>query len=166
MYYDSNLFSTRVVQGDDGVYRWIYRMNPRRNKHPVSVIGKVFLFMSAIIVVGLLIVGSPNPNAMSVWEMPLMVLGVFLGVYLLVTLLLYLQGDDPLPFAMDEESITTYRAKGAGPHTFRHMRRVRFLPQYDAIRMGFGLTIYVPKEDYDMVKAFLLAHLPPHVDVR
>ena len=32
MYYDSKQFTARVVQGDDGVYRWVYRMNPRRNK--------------------------------------------------------------------------------------------------------------------------------------
>ena len=166
MYYDSKQFTARVVQGDDGVYRWVYRMNPRRNKHPLSVVGKVFLAIGIVSAVVLRIVGAPNPLTMSDWDMPLMVLGLFLGIFLLVTVLLYLQGDDPLPFAMDEESITTYRAKVAGPHTFRSMRRVRLMPQYDAIRLGFGLTIYVPPEDYDLVKTFLLEHLPPEADVR
>ena len=166
MYYDSKQFTARVVQGDDGVYRWVYRMNPRRNKHPLSVVGKVFLAIGGVGAIGMFIAGPPNPLNMSVWDMPLMVLGLFLGVFLLVTVLLYLQGDDPLPFAMDEESITTYRAKVAGPHTFRSMRRVRLMPQYDAIRLGFGLTIYVPPEDYDLVKTFLLEHLPPEADVR
>ena len=166
MYYDSKQFTARVVQGDDGIYRWVYRMNPRRNKHPLSVVGKVFLAMGIVSAVGLRIVGAPNPLTMSDWDMPLMVLGLFLGIFLLVTVLLYLQGDDPLPFAMDEESITTFRAKGAGPHAFRRMRRVRLMPRYDAIRLGFGLTIYVPPEDYDTVKAFILTHLPPQTDIR
>ena len=166
MYYDSKQFTARVVQGDDGVYRWVYKMNPRRNKHPLSLIGKVFFSMAALSAAILLIVGSPDPLTMSDWAMPLMILGLFLGIFLLVTLILYLQGDDPIPFAMDEKSVTTFRAKGAGPHLFCRMRRVRLLPQYDAIRLGFGTTIYVPQEDYDLVKSFLLEHLPPDADVR
>ena len=166
MYYDSKHFTARVVQGDDGVYRWVYLMNPRRNKHVLIIIGRVFLAIGGLSAVGMFIVGPPNPLTMSVWDMPLMVFSVFLGIFLLVTLLLYLQGDDRLAYAMDEESITTFRAKAAGPHTFRRMRRVRFIPQYDAIRLGFGLTVYVPAEDYDRVKAFILEHLPPDADVR
>lgn len=166
MYYDIREHPDRVVRGEDGVYRWAYRMNPRRNKHPLSIVGKVFFSMAAISAAGLLVVGSPNPGKMSDWAMPLMVIGLFLGVFLLVTGLLYLQGDDLLPYAMDEESITTFRAKGAGPHSFRRMRRVRLLPRYDAIRLGFGMTIYVPAEDYDMVKDFILEHLPEGADVR
>ena len=165
MYYDSKSFTARVLQGDDGVYRWVYKMNPRRNKHPLSIVGKVFLIMGGLGAIGMFIAGPPT-HTMSVWDMPLMILALFLGIFLLVTLLLYLQGDDPLAYAMDEESITTFRAKVAGPHTFRHMRRVRFMPQYDAIRLGFGLTIYVPAEDYDMVKAFILERLPSKADIR
>ncbi len=166
MYYDSNLFQDRVTKGEDGVYRWTYRMNPRRNKYPLLIVGRVFVAMAAIRAIGLFIVGSPNPGHMADWEMPLMVTGIFLGVFLLVTGLLYLQGDDPLPFAMDEEAVTTFRAKGAGPHSFRRMRRVRFMPQHDAIRLGFGATIYVPAQDYDLVKAFILDHLPAETHIR
>ena len=57
MYYDSKQYTARVVQGDDGVYRWVYRMNPRRNKHPLSVVGKVFLAMGIVSAVVLRIVG-------------------------------------------------------------------------------------------------------------
>ncbi len=97
---------------------------------------------------------------MSDWAMPLMVLALFLGLFLLITGLLYLAGDDPLPYAMDEEQVTTFRSKVAGPHFFDRVRRVRFLPQYDAIRLGFGTTLYVPREDYAAVKAFIIEHLP------
>ncbi len=166
MYYDRKAFSDRVILGEDGVYRWSYPMNPRRNKHPISIVGKVFFSMGTISAAVLLVVGSPNPNAMSDWAMPLMVLGLFLGIFLLVTFLLYLQGDDPIPYAMDEEKITTFRGKNAGPHTFGRMRRVHLLPQYDAIHLGFGLTIYVPDEDYDAVKTFILEHLPESAHIR
>ena len=40
------------------------------------------------------------------------------------------------------------------------------MPQYDAIHLSFGATLYVPSEDYEAVKAFILAHLPPTADVR
>ena len=29
MFYDVHEFPDRVTQGEDGVYRWKYRMNPR-----------------------------------------------------------------------------------------------------------------------------------------
>ncbi len=158
-------FPTRVTQGEDGCYRWQYLMNPRRNKHSLSIIGRVFLAMGVLSAVGLLIVGPPT-HTMSVWAMPLMVLGLFLGLFLLITGGLYLQGDDPLPYAMDEEKVTTFTGKNKGPHFFSRMRRVRFLREHDAIRLGFGLTIYVPSEDYETVEAFLRAHLPKDADVR
>lgn len=166
MYCDIKQFPDRVARGDDGVYRWVYRMNPRRNKHPLSVVGKVFFSIGCLSAAVLLVIGSPNPGKMSDWAMPLMVLGLFLGVFLLTTGLVYLQGDDPLTYAMDEESITTFRAKAAGPHTFRHMRRVRLMPQYDAIRLGFGLTIYIPREDYAMVTNYILERLPENARIR
>ena len=166
MFYDVHEFPDRVTQGEDGVYRWKYRMNPRRNKHPLSVVGKVFFSMGCLSAAVLLVIGSPNPGKMSDWAMPLMVLGLFLGVFLLVTGLLYLQGDDVLTYAMDQEGVTTFRAKAAGPHTFRHMRRVRLLPQYDAILLGFGVTLYVPQEDYETVKDYILQRLPEGARVR
>ncbi len=166
MYCDLKQFPDRVTRSEDGVYRWCYRMNPRRNKHPLSVVGKVFFSMGCLSAAVLLVIGSPNPGKMSDWAMPLMVLGLFLGVFLLTTGLLYLQGDDVLNYAMDEEGVTTFRAKAAGPHTFRHMRRVRLLPQYDAMRLAFGVTLYVPQEDYETVKDFILQRLPEKASVR
>ena len=166
MYYDIHEFPDRVTKCEDGVYRWKYRMNPRRNKHSLIIMGEVFLIMAILSTVALLIVGSPNPGKMSDWDFPLMVDALFLGMFLLIAGILFLVGDDPLPFSMDEEKVITYRAKTAGPHTFARMRRVRFLPQHDAIRLGFGATIYVPSQDYAAVKAFILAHLPPAADVR
>lgn len=163
--YDIHQFPDRVTRGEDGVYRWKYRMNPRRNKHVLRVVATVLSVMAALSVAGLLIVGSPSPATMSDWGMPLMALGLFLGMFLLITGILYLQGDDLLPFAMDEEAVTTFRAKAAGPHLFRWVRRVKLLPQYDAIRLGFALTVYVPAEDYEAVKAFILDRLPPEARV-
>ena len=166
MYYDIKEFSERVTRGEDGVYRWKYRMNPRRNKHSLIIMGEVFLIMAVLSTVALLIVGSPNPGKMSDWDMPLMVDALFLGMFLLIAGILFLVGDDPLPFSMDEEKIITYRSKTAGPHTFERMRKVKLLPQYDAIRLGLGVVVYVPNEDYEEVKAFILAHLPPDAHIR
>lgn len=166
MYYDIQQFPDRVTRGEDGVYRWKYNMNPRRNKHALIIMGEVFLIMAVLSTVGLLIVGSPTPGRMGDWDLPLWVLGALLGTYLLIAGILYLVGDDPLPFSMDEEKIVTYRSKTAGPHTFARMRHVKLLPQYDAIRLGLGVVLYIPPEDYEDVKAFLLAHLPADVHVR
>lgn len=165
LFYDSKQFPDRVTRGEDGVYRWKYRMNPRRNKHALILMGEVFLIMAALSTVGLLIVG-PSRRDMSVWSLPLMVDALFLGMFLLIAGILFLVGDDPLPFSMDEEKIITYRSKTAGPHTFARMRKVKLLPEYDAIRLGLGVVLYIPPEDYEAVKAFLLAHLPPDADVR
>ncbi len=165
MHYDKSKFSERVTQGEDGVYRWVYKMNPRRNKHALIIMGEVFLIMAALSTVGLLIVGPPSRD-MSPWDMPLMVDALFLGMFLLIAGILFLVGDDPLPFSMDEEKVITYRAKTAGPHTFARMRRVKLLPQYDAIRLGLGVVLYVPNQDYETVKAFILDRLPPTAQVR
>ena len=165
MFYDIHEFPDRVTQGEDGVYRWKYRMNPRRNRHALIIMGEVFLIMAILSTVGLLIVGPPSRD-MSIWSMPLMVDTLFLGMFLLIAGILFLVGDDPLPFSMDQEKIITYRSKTAGPHTFARMRKVKLLPQYDAIRLGLGVVLYIPAEDYEEVKAFLLAHLPPDADVR
>ena len=166
MYYDIREFSERVTRGEDGVYRWHYPMNPRRNKYPLVIMGKVFFTIAALSAAGLLIVGSPNPGKMSDWAMPLMVIALYLGVFALVAGIMYLAGDDPMPFAMDEEKVTTFRAKTAGPHTFARVRRVRLLPEYDAIRLGLGVVLFIPPEDYDMVKSFILDRLPPTARVR
>ena len=165
MHYDIHEFPDRVTQGEDGVYRWKYRMNPRRNKHVLRVVATVLSVMAALSTAALLIVGPPS-HTMSPWSMPLMVDALFLGMFLLIAGILFLVGDDPLPFSMDQEKIITYRSKTAGPHTFARMRKVKLLPQYDAIRLGLGVVLYIPPEDYEEVKAFLLAHLPPDADVR
>ena len=166
MYCNIKEFPERVTKGQDGVYRWKYLMNPRRNKHALIIMGEVFLIMAVLSTVALLIVGSPNPGKMSDWDMPLMVDALFLGLFLLIAGILFLVGDDPLPFSMDEEKIFTYRSKTAGPHTFARMRKVRLLPQYDAIRLGLGVVLYVPAEDYEDVKAFILERLSPAAQVR
>lgn len=166
MYYDLKEFPDRVTRSADGIYRWAYRMNPRRNKHALSIMVKVYGSMGVLAAIGLLIVGSPNPLTMSRWDMPLMVLGLFLGLFLLTAGIMYLMGDDPIPFAMDEEKVTTFRGKYSGHHTLSRVRRVRLIPQYDAIRLELGVTLYIPPEDYAMVKAFLLEHLPQNVDIR
>ncbi len=163
--YDSKDFPPRITRGEDGVYRWMYLMNPRRNKHLLIVIGQTILVMAVISVTGLFIAGAPSLG-MSDWTMPMMILGMFLGMFLLIAAILYLMGDDPIPFAMDEEKVVTFRGKATGPHLFRRMRRVRFMPQHDAIRLAFGVTLYVPREDYGFVQAFILEHLPPDVRVR
>lgn len=118
MQYDIRMFPDRVTRCDDGVYRWTYRMNPRRNKHIPFIMAKVYGSMGFLAAAALLVVGSPNPQTMSDWAMPLMVLGVFLGLFLLTYGILYLMGDDPIPFAMDEKKVTTFRGKGAGPFFF------------------------------------------------
>ena len=41
MHYDIHEFPDRVTQGEDGVYRWKYRMNPRRNRHALIIMGEV-----------------------------------------------------------------------------------------------------------------------------
>lgn len=166
MFYDKSQFPERVTRGEDGVYRWVYKMNPRRNKHALIIMGEVFLIMAALSTIVLLFVGSPGPGRMLDWAFPLMVDGLFLGTYLLIASILFLVGDDPLPFSMDEEKIITYRSKTAGPHTFARMRKVKLLPRYDAIRLGLGVVLYIPAEDYEAVKAFLLDRLPPDADVR
>ena len=166
MFFDVKQFPERVTKGEDGVYRWKYNMNPRRNKHALIIMGEVFLIMAVLSTVALLIVGSPSRGRMLDWEFPLMVDVLFLGMFLLIAGILFLVGDDPLPFSMDGEKIITYRSKTAGPHTFARMRKVKLLPQYDAIRLGLGVVLYVPAEDYEDVKAFILDHLPPDAQVR
>ena len=166
MYYDIQQFPDRVVKDQDGVYRWHYPMNPRRNKYPLVIMGKVFFTIAALSAAGLLIVGSPNPGKMSDWAMPLMVIALYLGVFALVAGIMFLAGDDPMPFAMDEEKVITYRGKTAGPHTFAGVRRVRLLPQYDAIRLGLGVVLYIPPEDYETVRSFILDRLPSTAQVR
>ena len=165
MPYDIRQFPDRVTRGEDGVYRWVYRMNPRRNKHSLIIMGEVFLIMAVLSTIALLIVGPPTRD-LSPWSMPLMVSALLLGMFLLIAGILFLAGDDPLPFSMDEEKIITYRSKTAGPHTFERMRKVKLLPQYDAIRLGLGVVLYVPAEDYEDVKAFILDRLPSDADVR
>ena len=101
MFYDIHEFPDRVTQGEDGVYRWKYRMNPRRNRHALIIMGEVFLIMAILSTVGLLIVGPPSRD-MSIWSMPLMVDALFLGMFLLIAGMLRYYKEADVEMTQDE----------------------------------------------------------------
>ncbi len=121
-------FTDRVVRGEDGMYRWYYDMDMRKNHYFRNVLYKVMGTICAVILITLVILfsgsGSLNGSAFG------LMIGLPVGMFLLTVIGYHLaaglmHGNYRVFFEMDEESIRLVRKEktqrmmnALGPVTF------------------------------------------------
>ena len=153
------MFPTRVERGVDGAYYWTYDLKANGNNTPFWFMVKVCLAVSLpIALIMLVLTWQYGPVEALLYTLLLLVLMVGLPMFIW-----QLMPVNP-SFRMDEEAIEAWpKGSGVNIHTYRGVRRVIMEREIDRIHLRWrvgGLHVYVPREDYEMVREFILAHVP------
>ncbi len=157
---NSGEYTPRVTRGEDGAYRWTYRISRKQHRHGLRV---------TMIVVGALCLLLVILGAMLDRQVFLITL-LSCGAVMLITVLIcwwfdrMAKGGVWQPFEMTEAYI---RWVGYGRTDFifpyRSLRSARILADEDIIevrqRLGV-MQVYVPHEDFGFVQDFILRRLP------
>ena len=158
-------FPDRVTLYDDGAYRWSYSIRAHGNnasmRFMLGICAAVFLPIAVIMLVMTWSYGA--------LQAVLYAAGLTAAGILLPLLVWKLLPPDPA-FRMTEEFIEAWpKGRGNNIHHYKGVQRVTLRPDIDRIglRWRFGaLHVYVPPEDYDFVKEFVLAHVPEDAERR
>ena len=157
------MFPARVTRDGDA-YRWTYDLKAHHNLGPMWSMLRICLAIAvpiALVMLGL--TWSYGPAQAALWSA--LFLALFAGLPVLLWLLL---PPDP-SFRMTETEITAWpKGRGNNVHRFQGVRRVILRPDIDRIQLRWiatGLHVYVPPEDYDFVREFILARVPKGAEV-
>ena len=158
-------FPNRVIRYDDGAYRWTYNLRQEGNDAPqwtmVKICAAVFIPIALIMLVMIWQYGARDAVLCC---LGLLAIGVGLPA-----LIWKLAPPDP-SFKMTDEYIEAWpKGRGQNIHTFQGVRRVEMEPALDRIRIKWvvsGLDVYVPREDYGLVRDFILDHVPESAEKR
>lgn len=152
-------FPNRVTQYDDGAYRWTYDLRSEGNDAPrwtmVKICAAVFIPIALIMLV---MTWQYGPLEAVLYCLGLLAIGVGLPA-----LIWHMAPPDP-SFKMTDEFIEAWpKGRGQNIHTYEGVRQVAIEPALDRIRLKWvvsGLDVYVPREDYALVRDFILDHVP------
>ena len=157
-------FPHKVRHDEDGAYRWNYNMKENGNNAPLWFMVGICSAIGVPIALIMLVLIWPYGAQQAV----LSALGLLAGLVGLPALIWKLLPPDP-SFKMTETRIESWpKGKGNNIHHFEDVRRVTLRPDIDRIqlheRLG-GLHVYVPQEDYDFVREYILARIPKGTEV-
>lgn len=148
-------FPDRVTLGEDGSYRWRYDLKAHHNTAPMEMMVKISLAVGVpIALIMLVLTWQYGPL-----QATLSSLGMLAMLVLLPTLIWKLLPPDPM-FRMDEAQIEAWpKGRSSGIYAFKGLTEVTPDPGVDRIILRWRVTrleVYVPPEDYEFVKAFLM----------
>ena len=148
----------RVYRDADGAFYWTYAAKAHGNdamfRGMVKVCAAVFIPI-ALVVLALTWQFDPLQSALICLGMLALGVGLPALIWRLAPL-------DP-SYMLTEETIEAWpRGRGRNLHFLNDVRQVTLEPDIDCIRLKWvvtGLDIYVPPEDYEMVRDFILGHV-------
>ncbi len=181
--------SPRVTLGDDGVYRWLYRMNMEENKSMLYMLWKIFAWIGAgaFACWAVLLFMNHNTDILfsSFFIFLLATAAVEFFVWLGYTISSkVMKNNYELRFEMGETGVNLYQSKRnyeirkrgyPGKKKFRDVvSEVPFNsvlniithPEWDLIDLGViggKFQIYVRSEDYELVLNHILDHVPERI---
>lgn len=157
---------SRVTQESDGSYQWDCSID--RDYHQESGRQGIWavLFLCAFILIVFLIM-THGTGAQGDFWIPLLVIGVILGVSLP---LLFLWNSAPDPheqYVLTEDNVKSGYGQEAIYSDFKKTKEVLITAKYiEMIGKYRNNRIYVPPEDMDFVRDFILERLPDDVVIR
>ena len=157
-------FPKHVTEESEGVYRWTYKLKENGNNAPLRTMVRICLAVSLpITLIMLALIWSYGAL-----QAVLSVLGLLAGLVGLPVLIWILLPPNP-SYKMTEKQIESWpKGKGVNIHPFDGVKRVTLRPDIDRILLHEalgGLHVYVPREDYDFVREYILARVPQGTEV-
>ncbi|MBQ6373157.1 MAG: hypothetical protein IJJ45_01575 [Clostridia bacterium] len=155
------VFPHRVTQSDDGTYCWTYDLKAHRNFAQLTFMAKL---LAAIFVPVALILLCLTWSYGAIQAL-LFCIAMPAVVILLPVLIWWWLPPDP-SYLMTESRIESWpKGRGNNVFLFSDVRHVRFRRDIDRIELRFvigALHVYVPPEDYDLVKDLIIDRVPEH----
>ncbi len=181
--------SPELTIGDDGVYRWLYRMDMSQNKSMLYMLMKIFAWICAgsFAIWAFLLVKNHNtdilPRSALIF---ILITAAVEGLVWLGFTIFRKTSDDvyELRFEMDENRIVLYQSqenmerrknlRPGRPHAsdlyseapFNAVLSFKTHPEWDMIDLwviGGKFQVYVRKKDFNAVQDFILDHVPTRV---
>ena len=181
--------SPELTMGDDGVYRWLYKMDMDQNKSILYMLLKIFGWIGAGAFVCWAVILFMNHNIDLLFRSFFIFLLIIAAVEFLVWLgftisCKVMKGTYELRFEMSETELNIYQSKenlearknwhyGRVPYrnivsraAFNSVLNIKSYPQWDMIDLGViggKFQVYARPEDFDTVLEFILSHVPERV---
>ena len=156
----------RMSQGPDGSYHWDCSIDIEyhRKTGRKGLLG--ILVLCAFVFVLFLAISHGEDFRNDIW-IPLLVIGVILVIALPLIFLWNSAGDPHERYEMTEEYVKSGYGKSSIYSQFRKIKEVLVTPRY--IEMSGDCKtnrIYVPAEDMDFVREFILERIPDDALIR
>lgn len=147
-----------------GAYCWKYDMKANHNSDSFRFMMKVLLWIAVPIAVAMLAATWPYNHALS-----LLSVACFLVLMLALPALVWKLMPPNPGYRMDERTIEAWpKSKGQNRIALSSVRRVTLCPARDLIKLRVPLgsvRVYVPKDDYPFVQAFIAAYVPEKAEI-
>ena len=163
---DTREYTSRVTRCDDGVYRWSYEVD-------MSTKGAVYASaMKVLGIIAIIVAASGFFMPEEAWPIALL---PAVGLIVLPALgwLVFYRGRaarQPMRFEMNEERIHIPGLYKAEDTSFSVIRGVAVRPDQDLIELRTAtmtlIQVFVPGEDFDFVKEFIISRVSPMANVR
>ena len=184
MIYNEDKFPEAVRQDDDGCYRWRCKLDAYHDRKMYALLFKIM----AVIALGGAVFGfflaraplsllreDPALYQRTLWGSRALyaLLGyaafMLAGVLIIGLVRLIDGGPAVYWYQMNDEFVRIKPSgRGSGVHAFSNVKRVWLYPSVNEIRLisRWGkCPVLVRKEDFERVKAHILAHMPADVDI-
>ena len=185
MYCDETGYQPEVRLGADGFYRWRCMLDKFHDRQmyrlllkiaaALSLGGLVFGFLLAKVPLDVLR-QDPSRYQTLLWQRRLLYAALgyaafFLGCLLLIGLVRLMEGGASVYwYRMNDEFIQIQPSgRGSGINAFANVTRVELFPARNEIRLisRWGkCPILMRREDFDLLKTQILAHIPEKAEIR
>ena len=156
----------RIIENPDGSYQWECPID--RDFHRKSVrkgLWSIPIFCVVIILVFL--VASHGSNMRENLWIPLLVIGVILLIALPLFYLMYSAENPHEEYLLTEKFVKSGYSRSAIYSNFKKIKEAVITAKYIELAEDHKTNrIYVPAEDMDFVKEFILKRLPENVKIR
>ena len=156
----------KITQATDGSYRWdcaidqdFHRQSARKGLWGV-------LILCAVVVIVFLVASRGSDGQDNLW-IPLLVIGVILLIALPLLYLMNTAEDPHEQYVLTEDYVKSGYSRSAIYSNFNKITEAVITAKYIELAENHRTNrIYVPAEDMDFVREFILKRLPENVKIR
>lgn len=157
---------SKITQESNGSYHWDCSIDTEYHKESGRKGLWGVLFLCVFVLVAFFIATGGGGGLGDLW-IPLLVIGVILVIAVPLLLMWNSAGDPHEQYEMTEEYVKSGYSKSAIYSEYKKTEEVVFTDKYIEMCGKYGRNrIYVPEEDMEFVREFILKRLPEGVQGR
>ena len=156
----------RIIQNPDGSYQWECPIDQDFHRQSVRK-GLCGVLVLCAVVILVFLFASRESDVQGVLSIPLLVIGVILLIALPLIYLMNSAEDPREQYVMTEDFVRSGYSRSAVYSNFNKTKETVISAKYIELIGDFRTNrIYIPAEDMDFVREYILQRLPENVRIR